>query len=71
MRIKMIADQHRRDFTAIYVCEHCGAEKTGCGYDDANFHDNVIPNMKCEQCGEKAPADFVPVVPKYAPHEIV
>lgn len=37
MRIKEKIDQHRRDFMAIYVCEHCGYEIKGSGYDDANF----------------------------------
>ncbi len=52
MRIKEITHQHRRDFDAIYVCEFCGHEKIGTGYDDANFHDNVIPNMVCPECGK-------------------
>lgn len=51
MRIKSIVSQDRRDFTAIYVCEACGVTKRGYGYDDANFHDNVIPNMPCDSCG--------------------
>jgi len=42
----------RRDFEAIYVCEGCGAEEKKCGYDDSNFHENVIPNMECEACGK-------------------
>lgn len=31
MKIKKITSQHRRDFQAIYVCEHCGDEHTGSG----------------------------------------
>ncbi len=54
MRIKEKIDQHRRDFMAIYVCEHCGYEIKGSGYDDANFHENVIPNIKCPQCGKSS-----------------
>ena len=52
MFIKQITDQNRRDFTAIYQCENCGYEKTSGGYDDRNFHDNVVPNFVCEKCGE-------------------
>jgi transcription initiation factor IIE alpha subunit len=52
MRIKRITSQSRRDFNAIYQCENCGNEQKGYGYDDANFHDNVIPKMKCSKCGE-------------------
>ncbi|MGB6105672.1 MAG: hypothetical protein WBF88_17655 [Pusillimonas sp.] len=52
MRIKKITSSHRRDFTAVYECQHCGHEHTGYGYDDANFHSNVIPAMACPECGK-------------------
>jgi ribosomal protein L37AE/L43A len=53
MKIKEIVSQFRRDFTAVYVCEGCGNEKKqGGGYDDRNYHDNVIPEMKCDKCGK-------------------
>lgn len=65
MKIKKITNQHRRDFTAIYECEHCGFEHGGTGYDDANFHQNVIPNMTCLECGKKASDDYRPLATKY------
>lgn len=65
MKIKTIHSQHRRDFRATYICEHCGHEKDGSGYDDAYFHGTVIPQMKCEQCGKAAPADYSPRGTKY------
>lgn len=71
MRIKKITSQHRRDFTAVYVCEHCGAEKTDQGYDDDNFHRHVVPKMTCHVCGKAAPADFRPMKTKYAAHDVV
>jgi hypothetical protein len=53
MKIKKINSQHRRDFHADYECENCGhVEKDSYGYDDRNFHDNVIPSMKCTECGK-------------------
>lgn len=52
MKIKKITDQHRRHFRAIYLCEGCGHEQKGGGYDDRNFHDNVVPNMKCKSCNK-------------------
>lgn len=52
MKIKQILKQHRRDFTAIYECEGCGFTVEDYGYDDRNFHDNVIPLMKCDKCGK-------------------
>lgn len=57
MKIKRMLNQHRRDFNAIYVCEGCGYEEERSGYDDRNFHDNVIPNIKCKQC-EKSSNDL-------------
>lgn len=65
MRIKEILHQHRRDFRAIYVCEHCGHEEKGYGYDDWNFHHNVIPKMKCEKCGKIAPDNYRALETKY------
>ncbi len=52
MKITRITGQHRRDFTADMECEFCKAtSKLGGGYDDANYYNNVIPNMKCKECG--------------------
>lgn len=65
MKIKEITTQNRRDFRAIYVCEHCGHEEKGYGYDDMHFHKNVIPEKKCSKCGEKAPKDYRPLTTKY------
>jgi len=65
MKIKDILNQNRRDFTAIYVCEHCGFEKKSGGYDDDNFHRNVIPLMKCDSCGKAADENYRPLSTKY------
>jgi DNA-directed RNA polymerase subunit RPC12/RpoP len=65
MKIKAITSQSRRDFYAIYVCEHCGEESTGSGYDDNNFHVNVIPKMKCKKCGFTSPENYMPNTTKY------
>lgn len=65
MRIKKIVHQYRRDFTAIYACESCGREHRGGGYDDAFFHETVIPGMECERCGEKSTADYRPLAAKH------
>jgi len=51
MKIKEMISQHRNDFWCIYECEHCGHEtKKSSGYDDAYFHDNVIPAKHCNKC---------------------
>ena len=65
MRIKKITWQNRRDFEAIYECEHCGNEQNGGGYDDANFHNNVIPKMKCKNCEKIADENYKPQATKY------
>jgi predicted RNA-binding Zn-ribbon protein involved in translation (DUF1610 family) len=71
MRIEEIKSQNRRDFRAIYVCEHCGYKKEGYGYDDRNFHENVIPSMKCAKCGKIADENYRPLATKYPDHAIV
>ena len=71
MKIKKFVCQNRRDFTAIYVCEHCEHEEKRGGYDDSYFHKTVIPGMVCEKCGKKAPDDYRPLTTKYDDSEIV
>ena len=69
MKIKRIISQNRRDFWADYECENCGhLALNKSGYDDANFHNNVIPNMKCPICGKSsidANVDYRPLATKY------
>ena len=71
MKIKKITSQNRRDFHAIYECEACGHEHEGYGYDDDNFHRNVIPTMKCQACGKTAGEDYRPLTTKYEAWETV
>ena len=65
MKIKEITWRHRRDFKAIFVCEHCSHEEEMHGYDDANFHKNVIPKFKCESCEQPSPDNYEPMQTKY------
>ena len=66
MHIKKINYQSRRDFQADYECEHCGnIIKDERGYDDRNFHDNVIPKMVCPKCKRTADESYRPLVTKY------
>lgn len=53
-----------------YCCEHCGDTYERGGYDDSNFHQNVIPQMPCASCGKKADANYRPLTTKY-PDEFV
>ena len=55
MKLIAIISQSRRDFKGKYKCEGCGHIEEDSGmssYDDRNFHDNVIPRMKCSKCGK-------------------
>lgn len=71
MKIKEIVSQHRRDFTAIYECEHCEHTYTGSGYDDDHFHTNVVPGMACPKCNKKADGSYRPLTTKYPDSETV
>ncbi len=65
MHIKEIVYQVRRDFQAIYECEHCGHEVENHGYDDTYFHQSVIPKKVCPKCGETAGDDYWALTTKY------
>lgn len=65
MRIKQIVHQHRRDFRAIYECEHCGHTYEDWGYDDAHFHSDVVPTKVCPKCGKAADTGYRPLTTKY------
>lgn len=69
MKIQKIISQYRRDFRAIYECEHCGATEEGTGYDDRHFHKAVIPAMKCKTCKKKGGDDYRPLATKYPDHQ--
>lgn len=65
MHIKEILSQNRRDFTAVFECEWCGYQLRDHGYDDSNFHQNVVPKMRCPKCGELASPHYHPRETKY------
>jgi len=65
MRILKKISQSRRDFIAIYICEHCKKEEQGNGYDDTFFHSEVIPKMKCKSCGKIASKNYELMKTKY------
>ena len=71
MKIKRFTFRSRRDFKAIYICEHCNHEIEDWGYDDDNFHRNVIPAKKCNECGKIAGDDHMPLATRYAAWEVI
>jgi Zn ribbon nucleic-acid-binding protein len=53
MKIQKFLSQHRSDFSAVMECEHCGhTDKLTTGYQDAFYHERVIPAMRCSACGK-------------------
>lgn len=52
MRIKQIVNQHRRDFSAVLECSCGSTVHLDSGYDDDNYHRNVIPKMICKSCNK-------------------
>lgn len=74
MKIREITSQHRRDFRCVYICEGCDTTEKGAGYDDDNFHQSVIPNKKCLNCGKSAVdlgVDVRPLATKYPAGAVV
>ena len=61
MRLIEIIDQHRNDFTGVLECEFCDKKQLmRNGYDDYNFHSNVIPRIQCVSCGKRTKEDDTP-----------
>lgn len=78
MQIVNTFNWNRRDFSYEAKCEHCGHIETHSGgYDDSNYYNNVVPAMKCGNCGESSNSkkvDGAPqtiVVPKYDPNQTI
>ena len=71
MKIQKIIEQRRRDFTAIFECEHCGETSERRGYDDSYFHNNVIPKMSCDNCNKTADDNYRPLTTKYPDSQTV
>ena len=75
MKVLRKYNQHRRDCSIDLKCEGCGAERTNrSAYDDRNFWDNVVPDMRCDECDESTnslglKAAVMPT--RYAAHQVV
>ena len=53
MKLLQITDQSGRDVCYDTECEACGEKETHMGgYNDRNYWDNVLPEMKCHKCGK-------------------
>lgn len=75
MKIISIIDQTRRDFRANIECEICGHQDVlSNGYDDRNYHDKILPAIKCKNCGKSRndagiKGDFTKT--RYAEYEVI
>lgn len=65
MKILQYRYQHRNDFTAIIICEHCqSTQKLITGYDDAFYHHCVLPAIHCDSCGKNRAGECRAVPPQ-------
>ena len=71
MHIKKKLNQYRRDFQAVYQCEHCDHEVESYGYDDAYFHQDVVSAMECPECGKTADAMTPTTTPDVPAHVVI
>jgi len=52
VKIHTILNRLGNDFWAEYECEYCNhVTQSQSGYEDAHYHDNVIPAKYCPVCG--------------------
>lgn len=68
MKITKITTQSRRDIYGEMECEGCGAVDKLVGYDDAYFHNTVMPAKACKSCGKSSNdlgVDVRPLRPRY------
>lgn len=61
MKIKEITDRIKNDIYGILECEHCGATRKFVGYDDENYHKNVLPEFYCMKCGLNRKGDKIEI----------
>jgi hypothetical protein len=75
MIIKKVLTYCRRDFTATLECEFCKAmDHLSSGYDDSNYHNNVLANRKCKNCDKSSisgKSKIIPKEPKYPENFVI
>lgn len=65
MKIIKTYGWNRRDFQYDAKCEHCDHEtKDNSGYDDSDYYNDVVPDLKCPNCGESSNSKQIEGVPK-------
>ena len=77
MKIIRQYNWNRRDFCYDMKCEHCDhIVKNRSGYDDDNYYNNVMPQIKCPKCNESSDSKQseelqTKVIPRYDPNFIM
>ena len=62
MKLTKKYNQIRRDCYADFECENCQNKETDkSAYDDRNYWDNVLTNLKCKKC-KKSTNDINPEI---------
>ena len=64
MYIKKLEKVRSRDLYCILKCEFCGAEKYQYGYDDEYYFIQVVPDIKCSNCGRSAKSKVCDIKPE-------
>ena len=65
MKITKVTNRINNDFWATVSCEHCGAVVTNwSGYEDTNYHQNVMPKFHCKECGQNRAGETKALTPK-------
>lgn len=68
MKILEITFEYGNNFYADMVCEHCGhIGKLTSGYHDGNYHNCVIPAMRCKECGKNRAGEIEHTNPNVSP----
>lgn len=63
MKLTKITDSNGRYFWGVLTCEFCGHEaELKNGYDHANYHNRVIPQRACYNCGKASTDMYRPLM---------
>jgi len=61
----MAKNDNRNDGPLLIRGSACENDEVDEARAESHFHKNVIPDMKCENCGKTAGSDYRPLTTKY------
>lgn len=60
MKLIAVTQQIKNLFSGILQCEFCNNHQPlVSGVDDEHYHDNVIPEIRCQKCRQKTNPDKI------------